>query len=500
MDGRPISVEVCHEKKLFESSTEEKELKSKSDTDNSGDTIMRGGNENMNSLVQKEDVAVVVEIENNNGMTEQHRVDDGWESIEVSELKPESVESTANSSGSPVTAESGAALEKNERIIEGVNSERDEEAVEEDKQPEKEGVETESVAELDDEMEGTEKPRDLLAENVEGTVEESVDETGKVNDDKNVCEDRDVSKVEEKRDEVNIDIKKDDDSDLEKEPNETEESVLDYFMETINFAAELDECNDSFCTEESSQKTVDENDLGDDMQTGLSESELHDNVCDESKADNTKPLGACDDYEISSTKGVLEDNQADNEDEIKMERTDGDPFLVGESSANVDIKEFDADSSHNICVQTDELTEVIPANIETEKELSFEEQDASNIGSNISETEPCQEGTAVLEEKVADKSESSHPDEPVSSPPLDDPSTSDSAECQLDTDDLDDEGVECNQGDAIEVETVKQTEPVDSLSGECELTTVCCTEETVTQDDVTENDNVDTNRKIETDV
>ena len=491
-DGQTESMDICQDKEPVEVLTEEKVLSSETqvNTEHVDSSVENGStsivtNEAGGKMDEVEDAAdsVVCSITGKSSLisneTEEHEV--------MSEAKEDEVTSSSEDS---VIAEDHAVVVNNEREIEDHDSQDDEKDFKESEESsENKFIATEPVAEANN-VDSTEKLNSLMRES---TAEA---ETGK--DGVGICDSNEANETEmEPSDDIVCICDGNDVSKVEETPDETEESVLDYFMETINFAAELD--NEAPVSEGSSQESVvDENGTQDKLQPDLAENELQDSVCEGSTDEITNPL-ECD--AVCSTEGASDGNQEGGEDNVEMDGSEESWNIVDTPGVDVDGIEVTGGESRSNDAQNSEPIETEPANTESEKELSCEEPDVSVTGLISSEAELYEESTPLPEDDLETNDESSPSIEPPSPGSHDDTEASDLAECRSDGEDQR-EGLssdaECSSKDATADGIVEQNISANNLSVNCEFTTIQCTDESNTKDVVTES--VSVNRKIETDV
>ena len=516
LDGPATSSEVCQDNVILQVSSVDNELKRKTEAEADDEMVISRKNGNVNSLNQTEVSGGMKNEERLETNDKESSVNDDMSVEEVnclddirkgeSELTPESlIEDTAISSEVAVVAEEETLVEKGEGILEEDGLKPIEGEVKEigfDIR-ETEGGFREidgDFKEIKDvttkEMDGAQAVTNKIVENEspemrENLVDENIEEDDNAENFADRWEGDDSVKLKETLDDVDM-REGSDDNKLEEKPDETEESVLDYFMETINFAAELDECDGGDMEDETMQESpVGENVPEHNVQPDLSENELQDDVAEGSAAENIGPLDACTDNEVGVTESGAESNQESSEANIEKNVLNGD---------SVNLEETTLSDCLSNDVQTGESAELEVDAGENENGLSREGPDVLIVTSNHEEIGRGQEATVMPEDTPEAKSENCNQTELLASAN----DSSDAARTVVDQDAPDTsvtDDIKCDgQSDVSEVETLDKNEPTYVISGECELAVVEGVGQVLTESDVTENDNVCSKRKIETDV
>ena len=299
-DGPSASNEVSKDKKLFHVLSREKYLQDKNEKDAEEPCVVNNDKENVELLAQSEEsvVADVKDKENLEQDSKNEDDDDGGKIIRGSSVVLNRVkenETYVESNDNEASSQTSATDERQDDavLIESHVKDDDENISAEDKSvkeieeigPE-EPVITDSVA---DEVKTTEKQIDLESEG-----------------------ERDREAI---TDPVDQDVG--DNSGVEDEPMETEESVLDYFMEAIDSAADLDESSDAALTGENSRDdNDDEKDEYEEEEDGINKKE-NDNDVEKNENDEEK------DYE-KKEDNINEKEDDNNEEEDVNNRKDND--------------------------------------------------------------------------------------------------------------------------------------------------------------------------------
>jgi len=535
LDGPTASAEVCQDNVILQVSSADNELKRKNEADDD-DVVISRKNGSVSSINQTDTQGGVKNEERLEKNDKEAIVNDDMSVEDVSclddirkregELTPESLnENTTVSTETDVVSEEDTFVDQGEGTLEkdglkpiegeaqevGLDVREIEEGVKEIEGGVKEfegGVKEieEGVKEIEGgcrEIEGDIKDiKEVTAKELDGAqavtseivdnensemreslVDENIEGDENAENFADYWESNDSVKLKETLDDVDM-TEGSGNAKLEERPNETEESVLDYFMETINFAAELDECDGADITDETLQESAVDGDSPEhDMQPDLSENELQDHVDEGSDA--------CTDYEVGVTESGVESNQEGSEANIVNN-------VVERESVN--LEETAISDCHTDDGQTSESTELELDAGENESGLSPEGSDALIITSNNEEIGRGQESTTSLKDNPEAKSENCNQTEVLASANH----GLDAARIVFDEEAPDTsvaDDIKCDaQSDVSVVETLDKNEPTNVLSGECELTFVEGVGQVLTESDVTENDNVASKRKIETDV